>query len=89
MTKSQRVRRMRGENSKYFRGEIMTCFMCGKQEKSNLHYSSQWTVIEADGTPYYICNVCIPSKDDTASAADFKEAYARVLAKIYGVKRIP
>jgi hypothetical protein len=85
MTKSQRIRRMRGENSKYFRGETMHCFMCGKTEENNLHYSSQWTVVEADGTPYYICNVCIPSADGrNATSDEFKEAYAKVIAKIYG-----
>jgi len=47
-----------GEESKYFRGEMMVCFKCGKQQRSNPKKSSDWTVIEADGKPLYCCPVC-------------------------------
>lgn len=46
------------EESKFFRGEMMLCHECGKLEKSNPHVSSNWTVVEIDGTAIYICPKC-------------------------------
>jgi len=45
--------------SKFFQGEMMTCKGCGKQQKSDPHISSEWTLIELDGQVYgYFCPVC-------------------------------
>lgn len=45
-------------SSKYFQGEMMTCASCGRQQKSDPHVESNWTVIVADGKPIYVCPVC-------------------------------
>lgn len=47
-----------GAESKYFRGEMMICHKCGKQQRSNIKKESQWTVVEVDGRPLYYCPVC-------------------------------
>ncbi len=44
--------------SKFFQGEMMTCRNCGRQEKSDKHVSSQWTVVELDGRALYFCPWC-------------------------------
>jgi ribosome-binding protein aMBF1 (putative translation factor) len=49
---------IRGEESKFFRGEMMICKLCGKQPRSNPKKSSDWTVVETDGVAIYICPKC-------------------------------
>ena len=63
-----------------FMGEMMTCVMCGRQQKSDPLTQSQWRAIEADGVRYYACPAEFPP--DTASSAAFQLAYNRVLARI-------
>lgn len=58
MSKHKHIRRISVEESKYFTGEMMTCAICGKQQRSNPKKSSQWTVIEANGKPMYVCPKC-------------------------------
>jgi hypothetical protein len=69
--------------SKFFIGEMMTCCMCGKQEKSVPRVQSDWTVIEQpdDGKVYYICPDELPL-NDKATKWDFARAYEKILRKI-------
>lgn len=53
---------IRGEDSKFFRGEMMICKLCGKAQRSNPKKSSDWTVIQADEIVIYICPKCWFSK---------------------------
>lgn len=41
-----------------FMGEIMTCCMCGKVEKSDPLRESDWTAIDVDSVRRYICPSC-------------------------------
>lgn len=49
---------IRVSESKFFRGEMMICHKCGKQQRSNPRKSSDWTVVEMDGTAIYYCPAC-------------------------------
>lgn len=39
----------------FFMGEMMTCAICGLQQKSDPQVESGWTVVELDQVPYYVC----------------------------------
>lgn len=70
--------------SKYFIGEMMTCCMCGKQEKSDPRVDSDWTLIESpdDGKVFYVCPDELPLNDRKATSWDFARAYEKILRKI-------
>lgn len=51
-------RRRTTSKSKFFQGEVMTCKNCGRQQKSDKHVESQWTVVEVDGRALYFCPWC-------------------------------
>jgi hypothetical protein len=53
-----KVRRTTVTSSKFFQGEVMVCSNCGCREQSDPHRSSQWTLVELDGRPIYICPKC-------------------------------
>ncbi len=63
-----------------FVGELMTCALCGRQEKSDPSIRSNWRVIEADGVRHYFCPAEFPP--DWASAKKFQAAYTRCLQRI-------
>jgi hypothetical protein len=65
-------------------GELMTCIMCGRQERSDPHVESQWRCIVADGVPYYACPAEFPL--DTAGGGAFSVAYQRILARIVAIR---
>lgn len=67
----------------YFRGELMTCVLCGRQEQSDPAVESDWRVMEADGVAYYACPNEFPP--DGASRAEFKRAYLRFSEKVIEV----
>lgn len=52
------IKRIKASESKYFRGEMMTCAICGRVEKSNPHVSMGWNVIETNGRGVYVCPTC-------------------------------
>lgn len=85
MPKHTRVRRITVDQSKYFRGEKMTCAICGKQKRSNPQLSSNWRLVEVDGKPYYVCTKHFPP--DTASATEFSVAYLKVFEVILGKEK--
>jgi len=50
---------IRGDQSKWFRGEMMHCAICKRQQRSDPNRSSDWTLIQADNLPgFYICPEC-------------------------------
>lgn len=53
-----KIRHRKVTNSKYFQGEMMVCYKCGKMQRSNPIWESGWTVIEIDGIASYICPQC-------------------------------
>lgn len=69
-----------------FRGEMMTCVMCGKQEQSDPGIESQWRCVEVDGDGYYVCPKHFPP-DETGTARQFEKAYGKVLIRILQVRR--
>lgn len=77
------MKRVPKHRSKFFRGEMMTCIMCGKQEKSDPRVESDWTVIEMpdDGKAYYVCPDELPLNDKSTSW-DFQRAYKKIFEKI-------
>lgn len=54
----EKVKKQSASESKYFRGEVMICEICGTRERSNPHVSSNWNVIEMDGHAFYVCPSC-------------------------------
>jgi len=63
-----------------FRGELMTCALCGKQERSSLETNTDWRALEIDGRRNYVCPTHFPP--DGSSSRAFAKAYADVLARL-------
>jgi len=51
---------MRGDESKFFRGEMMHCCMCKTDKQSDPDKSSNWTLLEIDEHTFYVCDHCFP-----------------------------
>jgi hypothetical protein len=79
MTMPQHINttRITVHESRFFRGELMTCAICGKQEQSDPEVSSNWTVIEWEGLPFYVCPDHFPPPNSS------KRAYALAYRKIF------
>lgn len=58
----KRFKIRREKPKKYFVGEEMTCIRCGRVEKSDPYVSSDWTVIELEGKPLYVCPQCFGNR---------------------------
>lgn len=56
-----------------FQGEMMTCIVCGRQERSNPAVKSDWRMLDADGYHFYFCPDEFPS--NKAGKEAFSEAY--------------
>lgn len=41
-----------------FQGEMMTCLVCHKKQKSDFKVESGWTAVTVDGVVYYFCPAC-------------------------------
>ena len=64
-----------------FTGELMTCIMCGRQERSSADWESNWRMVQLDPEhKYYACPGEFPA--DGSGADAFKKAYTRILSKI-------
>ena len=63
-----------------FKDELMTCVMCGRQERCVPNISSQWRCIELENRKFYACPNEFPSDD--SSAEEFKEAYIKIIKTI-------
>lgn len=50
--------RVHSGQSKYFRGELMTCAGCGRKQKSSPNTSSGWTILIAGNASIYLCPSC-------------------------------
>lgn len=61
-----------------FAGEIMTCVVCAKQQRSNPESLSNWRCLEIDGDRCYACPDEFPP--DRAGKKAFKTAYQFVIA---------
>lgn len=57
-----------------FLGEMMTCAICGKQQKSDPAVESDWRYIELGHKAGYVCPVHFPD-DAHATREDYKAAY--------------
>jgi hypothetical protein len=44
--------------NKFFMGEMTICYNCDTKVKSNPRVVSQWTIVEANGKPLYVCPKC-------------------------------
>jgi hypothetical protein len=67
-----------------FQGEMMTCVMCGKEEKSDPKVESGWTCVEVDGKGYYVCPAEIPVD---GIKQQYEIAYRKILTKIAALPR--
>jgi hypothetical protein len=67
----------RADPPKFFQGEIMTCTVCGKVEKSDPNVVSNWTVVEVEGKAHYCCPDCLQQ-----NAGSVEERYALFFKKI-------
>lgn len=56
-----------------FKGEMMTCIVCGHQERSNPAIESDWRMLDADGYHFYFCPDEFPTKKARKEA--FSKAY--------------
>ena len=61
-----------------FKGELMTCCVCGRQQRSDPKVQTQWRAIEIDSEIVYGCPDEFPS--DKAGREAFKTAYQLVIA---------
>lgn len=61
-----------------FTGELIICCVCGKQQRSNPRFESQWRALEIDNEIVYACPDEFP--DDKAGRDDFRKAYQVVIA---------
>lgn len=64
-----------------FHGEMMTCDLCGRQQKSDPDVSSNWTTVDLDGRRFYVCPKHLPL-NDRATKADFVKAWEHVLKSL-------
>jgi hypothetical protein len=71
-----------GDQSKFFRGEKMTCCMCVAVKKSSLDRSSNWTVIDVDGRPFYVCDLCFPGVHKPVSQNVYDVRITLIFTKI-------
>lgn len=42
-----------------FKGELMTCAICGKKQKSDREVGSNWTYIRLNDSGFYVCPDCL------------------------------
>ncbi len=61
-----------------FLGEMMTCVMCNRRERSDPNLNSQSRAVTIGGQRYYACPKEFPP-DETATPAQYAEAYKKVL----------
>jgi hypothetical protein len=69
-----------GEDTPLFKGETMTCVMCGKIEQSKPDTESNWRCLELNGKMHYVCPKHFPK--DGASAKAFQKAYLKIFQKL-------
>lgn len=65
-----------------FQGELMTCCVCGAEERSAAGVGSQWRALQIDERVVYACPEEFPP--DGSSAEAFKVAYQIILAAALG-----
>jgi hypothetical protein len=77
MAKSNFLRHQKilARDSKFFRGEMMTCAICGKQKQSDIQVESGWTVMELDSKAHYVC----PDELQPDASGDFAPAYEKAM----------
>lgn len=63
-----------------FQGEMMTCVVCGKQERSDPKVESNWRGITLEKQTHYACTDEFPADD--ASREEFEATYLKVLLAI-------
>ena len=63
-----------------FMGEVMTCALCNKAQKSDPKIESNWRMLELNGQRFYVCPKHFPS--DRASAREFSKAYQHVIRSL-------
>ncbi|MEM7342990.1 MAG: hypothetical protein AAF485_01995 [Chloroflexota bacterium] len=78
MAKSKTYRR---KKSLPFTGEMMTCVVCEREEKSDPLVESQWRALQVDNVLYYACPSEFPP-DEVATSDDFKMAYRFIITLI-------
>jgi hypothetical protein len=67
-----------------FAGEIMTCVMCGVQQRHDPGEESNWRALELNGELFYACASEFPSKeaDYPGMKVLYMNAYTKILSKI-------
>jgi hypothetical protein len=69
-----------GKDTTLFKGEMMDCILCGRQEKSTAGKNSEWRAVQADEKIYYVCPAHFPA--DGSSKFAFQRTYERILNKV-------
>jgi len=75
------IQRVQADTQRFFMGETATCVMCGKTHKFHPRISSNWTVVEVDGKPYYVCPDELPLKGRGGTEDQFAAAYEKNLCE--------
>ena len=70
-----------GQQAVPFCGELMTCLICQRQERSDSCVESNWRLVVADGVRYYFCPAEFPP-DAIATGKLFKLAYQRAMLAV-------
>lgn len=66
----------------YFQGEMMTCDLCGRQERSDPQVESGWTVVELNDGHFYICTRHLNSE-----TKDFEKTWRKIVKKLSKMSR--
>ena len=74
------------EAGKVFRGEEMTCILCGARQTSSPDTNTRWRICQLDGDKFYACPNEFPP--DGASQAQFEVAYRNFLLKATEKRRL-
>lgn len=61
-----------------FTDELMTCVVCGRQERSQPRVSSDWRNLQVDACSFYVCPDEFP--DANPSQQEYKKAYQIAIA---------
>jgi hypothetical protein len=83
------VQRVPVEKSRFMVNETGTCIMCGKVHKFHPRIRSNWTVLEADSKPFYVCPDELPLKKQNPTEREFADAYEKIFKKIADLSQRP
>ena len=70
------------EGAKRFKGELMRCMMCSREQESNPNSRSQWTYLQEKGEAFgaYVCPGCL-QESEQAKRGHIATVYQKVIRR--------